>query len=355
MSHFCHTSDIQAAHSPDTLSVKFSKAAWRPKERKMIAETDNVTARLAAVIDRVPPMPAGDTPAIETAGLTKRYGPITAVDRLDLWVEPGEIFGFLGPNGAGKTTTMRMLLGLVRPTAGRARVLGMDIAAQLPTILARTGSVIENPTFYPYLSGRDNLRALARLGSIDSARIAPILELVDLTGAADRKFTTYSLGMKQRLAVGAALLHSPDLLILDEPANGLDPAGIVEMRDLVRRLKAYGHTVLISSHVLHEIEQICDRIAIMNHGRIVVQGRVADLLGGESFLVRAEPLEPAARVLRGQPWAGEVREDQDHLIVHAPQERAADITCALAEEGIYVSRLQPHEKSLEQYFLDVTG
>jgi ABC-2 type transport system ATP-binding protein len=321
----------------------------------MIAETDNLTTRMAAVIDRVEGVPADDTPAIETTGLTKRYGPITAVDRLDLHVERGEIFGFLGPNGAGKTTTMRMLLGLVRPTAGRVRVLGMDIETQLAAILARTGSVIENPTFYPFLSGRDNLRAFARLGSIDAMRIAPILDLVDLTGAAHRKFSTYSLGMKQRLAVGAALLHSPDLLILDEPANGLDPAGIVEMRDLVRRLKAYGHTVLISSHVLHEIEQICDRIAIMNRGRIVVQGRVVDLLGGESFLVRAEPLGPAAGVLRGQPWVGDVALEDDHLIVHAPEERAADITCALAEEGIYVSRLQPHEKSLEQYFLDVTG
>jgi ABC-type multidrug transport system ATPase subunit len=321
----------------------------------MIAETDNLTARMAAVIDRVESAPNDDTPAIETSGLTKRYGAVTAVDHLDLRVERGEIFGFLGPNGAGKTTTMRMLLGLVRPSAGSARVLGMDIASQLSHILARTGSVIENPTFYPYLSGLDNLRAFARLSGIAAARITPVLDLVDLTGAAHRKFSTYSLGMKQRLAVGAALLSSPDLLILDEPANGLDPAGIVEMRDLVRRLKSNGHTVLISSHVLHEIEQICDRIAIMNLGRIVVQGRVADLLGGTSLQVRAEPLGPAARILRDVPWVSEVTQVDGHLIVHAPEARAADITCVLAEEGIYISRLQPNEQSLEQYFLDVTG
>jgi ABC-2 type transport system ATP-binding protein len=335
--------------------VKAQEGRSAAEGKKMIAETNKLNSRLAAVIDRMEPMPEDATPAIETTELTKRYGPITAVDRLDLRVERGEIFGFLGPNGAGKTTTMRMLLGLVKPTAGSARVLGMDIASEISTILARTGSVIENPTFYPYLSGRDNLRAFARLGGIAPERIPPILELVDLAGAADRKFAAYSLGMKQRLAVGAALLDSPDLLILDEPANGLDPAGIVEMRDLVRRLKAYGHTVLISSHVLHEIEQICDRIAIMNGGRIIVQGRVADLLGGETLLVRAEPLGPAARVLRGLPWAGKVEQEGNYLIVHASEERAADITCALAEEGIYVSRLQPHEKSLERYFLDVTG
>src|SRR6185437_973391 len=172
------------------------------------------------------------TAAIETNGLTKSYGTMVAVDQLNLLVERGEIFGFLGPNGAGKTTTMRMLLGLVRPTAGSARVLGMDIDTHLPAILAKTGALIENPTFYPYLSGRDNLRAFARLGGIDESGIAAILDLVDLTRAASRRFSTYSLGMKQRLAVGAALLHRPDLLILDEPANGLDPAGIVEMRDL---------------------------------------------------------------------------------------------------------------------------
>ncbi|HZU12295.1 MAG TPA: ABC transporter ATP-binding protein [Chloroflexota bacterium] len=322
----------------------------------MAIDHDVLAARLEAVIEPVnEERYRANEFAIETVELTKRYESLVAVNRLDLRVERGEIFGFLGPNGAGKTTTMRMLLGLVKPTGGSARVLGMDITTQLPEILRRTGSVIENPTFYPYLSGRDNLRAFARLSGLDEARIAPVLDLVDLTAAAGRRFSTYSLGMKQRLAVGAALLGSPDLLILDEPANGLDPAGIVEMRDLVRRLKTYGHTVLISSHVLHEIEQICDRIAIMSRGRIVVQGRVADLLAGEVLELQVEPAAEALRLLRTLPWVEGVEEGENGLAVRAPASRAAEITRVLAEHGLYLSRLQPREQSLEQYFLDVTG
>ncbi len=300
--------------------------------------------------------PADDQFAIETEDLTKTYGRIVAVDHLSLQVARGEIFGFLGPNGAGKTTTMRMLLGLIGPSHGRARVLGLDIASHLPEILSRTGSIIENPTFYPYLSGRDNLRALARLTQTPEARIDGILDLMDLSGAANRAFKTYSLGMKQRLAVGAALLHNPDLLILDEPANGLDPAGIVEMRDLMKRLKAEGHTVMISSHVLSEIEQICDRIAILNLGRIVVQGRVDDLLNAQQILeIRIDRPVDASRVLTSLPWVTGVTPDGDgSLLVSAPPERAAELTRALAEEGLYLAGLRPQEQSLERYFLDVT-
>jgi ABC-2 type transport system ATP-binding protein len=319
---------------------------------------DRVPAALAVREGAGGPQPSHSaaTPAIETTGLTKAYGPTVVVDHLTLTVESGEIFGFLGPNGAGKTTTMRMLLGLVKPTSGSARMLGLDISTHLPTILARTGALIENPTFYPYLSGWDNLRAVGRLTSTPDARIPEILELVDLTGAARRPFSTYSLGMKQRLAVGAALLHSPDLLILDEPANGLDPAGIVEMRALMKRLKEEGHTVLISSHVLHEIEQICDRIAILNLGRVVVQGRVADLLDtGDVLEVRVAPVDDAERTLRAVPWISSLTRDGDRLLVAAPAGHAADVTRVLAEQHLYVSALRPRERSLEQYFLDVTG
>ena len=236
--------------------------------------------------------------AIETDDLTKTYGKTVVVDHLTLTVERGEIFGFLGPNGAGKTTTMRMMLGLVKPTFGSARLLGMDSTKELAAILARTGAVIENPTFYPYLSGADNLRAVAHLTRTSTARIPVILNLMDLAGAANKPFHTYSLGMKQRLAVGAAMLHEPDLLILDEPANGLDPAGIVEMRDLMKTLKQQGHTVLISSHVLHEIEQICDRIVILNHGKVVVQGHVEVLLGNKDVMeVWITPLEAAEQCI----------------------------------------------------------
>lgn len=321
----------------------------------MQAHKDTLADRLTAVVDTVSPEDEGHSPAIEMVGLTKSYGTVLAVNQLDLTIQRGEIFGFLGPNGAGKTTTMRMLLGLVKPTAGTATILGLDIASKLPEILTRTGSVIENPTFYPYLSGFDNLRAFAILSGVPVGRVRAVLDLLDLTTAAGRKFSTYSLGMKQRLAVGAALLGSPDLLILDEPANGLDPAGIVEMRDLIKRLKAQGHTVLISSHVLHEIEQICDRIVIMSHGRIVVQGRVEDLLGGGSLEIQIQPMDAAERVLRALPWVGSVQRDDAFLVIKAAPERADELTRALAEEGLYLSRLRPREQSLEQYFLDVTG
>lgn len=294
-------------------------------------------------------------PAIVTEGLSKRYGTLLAVDHLNLTVERGEIFGFLGPNGAGKTTTMRMLLGLIKPTSGGAQVLGMDIRSHMPEILARTGSIIENPTFYPYLSGRDNLRAVARLTGTPEDRIPPILDLMDLTGAANRSFKSYSLGMKQRLAVGAALLTGPDLLILDEPANGLDPAGIVEMRALMKRLKDEGHTVIISSHVLHEIEQICDRIAILSHGKVVVQGDVAGLLAGNVLEVEIDSAERAEAVLREVPWIDEVSRSGRRLTIHADPHRAAEINRVLAEQGLYVSELRVREQSLEQYFLDVTG
>jgi ABC-2 type transport system ATP-binding protein len=295
------------------------------------------------------------TPAIETIDLTKRYDTMMAVDHLNLQVWKGEIFGFLGPNGAGKTTTMRMLLGLIRPTAGSARILGMDIAHELPAILARTGSMIEEPAFYPYLSGRDNLRAMARLSGVSERRVPGVLERVDLTGAADKRFKTYSMGMKQRLALGAALLADPEILILDEPANGLDPAGIVEMRDLMKELKGEGRTVLISSHVLHEVEQICDRIAIVNGGRIVVQGRVDELLHHNDHVeIRIDQPGEAADVLCGVPWIGRIDRDSDHLMVSAPLARSAEINRVLADAGLYAAIIKPQEESLEQYFLEIT-
>jgi ABC-2 type transport system ATP-binding protein len=294
--------------------------------------------------------------AIETDGLTKAYGPILAVDHLDLRVDLGEIVGFLGPNGAGKTTTMRMLLGLVRPTSGSSRVLGMDTSANLADILARTGSIIENPTFYPFLSGRDNLRVIAKITDSSPAAIADVLEIVDLTSAAHRKFKGYSLGMKQRLAVAAALLPGPDLLILDEPANGLDPAGIVEMRRLMTRLKDEGRTVLISSHVLHEIEQMCDRIVILNHGRIVVQGQVSTLLGAHGKIeIRIERAGEAEAILAPVPWIENVAREGELLTVSAPLTRAAEINALLARQELFASEIHPRETSLEQYFLDVTG
>jgi ABC-type multidrug transport system ATPase subunit len=267
----------------------------------------------------------------------------------------GEIFGFLGPNGAGKSTTMRILLGLVRPTSGTAAMLGKNIASHLPSILTRVGSLIESPTFYPYLSGRDNLNVMATITGASRAEVPNLLELVGLTSAARRKFKTYSLGMKQRLAVASTLINRPELLILDEPANGLDPAGIVEMRELLRRLKGEGHTIFISSHVLHEIENVCDRIAILDQGRLVVQGRVRDLLASQGRIeIAVEGLERARQVLEGLTWVEEVSESNGRLLVKAPLARAAELNEALARQEIFASAIQTQEESLERYFLGVT-
>ncbi|MDQ2745015.1 MAG: ABC transporter ATP-binding protein [Chloroflexota bacterium] len=280
-----------------------------------------------------------------------------AVDHLSISVHRGEVFGFLGPNGSGKSTTMRMLLGLARPTSGQARILGMDVRTQLPEILRHTGALIENPTFYPFLSGRANLQVTADLTGAEHSRIDAVLDLVDMQTAADRSFSSYSMGMKQRIGVASALLTNPDLLVLDEPANGLDPAGIVEMRTLMHRLREEGHTVFVSSHVLHEIEQVCDRIAILNHGRVVAQGGVQQLLGETDRIeVRVDHATEAARsVLKDLQWVSEITVEGEALIVAAPLNRSAEITKVLAEQGLYVSVIRPRQESLEQYFLELTG
>src|SRR2546428_906786 len=209
--------------------------------------------------------------AVETRGLTKRYSTgVLAVADLTLRVRTGEVYGFLGPNGAGKTTTLRMLSGLLRPTSGTATVAGGVPGS--PGSLERMGAMVETPAFYPYLSGRDNLRVVARYAGVPRSRIEPVLQQVDLTDRAHHKFRTYSLGMRQRLGVAAALLKEPELLILDEPTNGLDPQGMVEMRELLRRLGQGSHTVLLSSHLLGEVEQICHRAGVIQDGRLVAEG-----------------------------------------------------------------------------------
>ena len=280
---------------------------------------------------------------------------VLAVDNLNLSVQRGEIFGFLGPNGAGKSTTMRMLLGLVRPTSGAASMLGMDVNSQIEPILAKTGAIIENPTFYPFLNGWDNLRIVARLKRTTDAQVSRVLQSVDLQGDAHRKYKTYSMGMKQRLAVAATLLSEPELLILDEPANGLDPAGIVEMRKLMITLKSEGRTVFISSHVLHEIEQICDRIAILNHGRVVAQGSVDALLHGHNQVeIKTTESGRACEILRPLDWVERVTTTDGGVVVDGPSDRSADLNKALAQAGIYASQIKVVEATLEQYFLDVT-
>jgi ABC-2 type transport system ATP-binding protein len=225
---------------------------------------------------------------VETDDLTKTYrGGITAVDRVSLTVWRGEIYGFLGPNGAGKTTTLRMLAGLITPTGGSASVHGDRPGS--PRALARTGALIESPGFYPYLSGRDNLRVVARYAGVGDRRVEAVLETVDLADRGGDRYTGYSLGMKQRLGVAAALLKDPELLILDEPTNGLDPAGMRDMRALIRDLGDRGHTVLLSSHLLGEVQQLCDRVGVISNGTLLAESTVLELRGRAGLLVAAEP------------------------------------------------------------------
>ncbi len=293
--------------------------------------------------------------AVQTSGLSKRYGSgIIAVDRLSLSVRRGEVYGFLGPNGAGKTTTLRMLVGLIRPTAGTALVGGQ--APGRPASLARVGAMIENPAFYPYLSGRDNLRVVARYAGVPEAGIDGALREVDLAGRARDRFGRYSMGMKQRLGVAAALLKDPDLLILDEPTNGLDPQGMVEMRTLIRRLGQGRRTVLLSSHLLGEVEQICDRIGVIQNGRLVAEGTIAEVRGDDRGLqVTAAPAEPARRLLVELVGAGGVSGSGPAFRLTTDPARAAEINRALVSAGVDVSDLRATERSLEDVFIELTG
>jgi ABC-2 type transport system ATP-binding protein len=290
---------------------------------------------------------------IETHDLSKRYGErIVAVDRLVLQVRRGEVYGFLGPNGAGKTTTLRMLLGLVRPTAGTALVLGALPGS--PQSLARVGALIETPAFYPFLSGRDNLRVLARYSGTPETRIDPVLEEVGLAARGSDRFGTYSLGMKQRLGIAAALLKDPELLILDEPTNGMDPAGMAEMRTFIRDLGRGRRTVLLSSHLMAEVEQIADRVGVISHGKLVGEGTVEKLRGRESLWVRAEPLEKAERVIADLEAVEQVSRVDGGLRIAADPAAAAAINRTLVEAGIAVGELRAERASLEKVFLELT-
>lgn len=292
---------------------------------------------------------------IRAEELTKRFGDRVAVDRINLEVRPGEIFGFLGPNGAGKTTTIAMLLGLIRPTSGRAFILGHDIQQAAEAALREVGAMIEAPAFYPYLSGRDNLRVLARAAGLPDSSADEALAQVDLVSRARDRFSTYSQGMRQRLGIAAALLHRPRLIMLDEPTNGLDPAGQLEIRSLVRSLAGSGRTVFLCSHLLHEIEQLCQRVAILKQGRVIAQGEVAALVRRGILVRPAADLERAAAMLRATAWIRSVSEQDGALLVDAPAERTADINALLNAGGIPVAEIRAYGTSLEEFFLEVTA
>ncbi|HEX6195628.1 MAG TPA: ATP-binding cassette domain-containing protein [Jiangellaceae bacterium] len=290
---------------------------------------------------------------VVTDRLTKRYGDQTAVHDVNLTVRRGEVYGFLGPNGAGKTTTLRMLLGLVRPSSGSAVVLGERPGD--PGAVARTGALVEGPGFYPYLSGRDNLRVMARYQGAADEEVDVVLDRVDLSGRAKDAFRTYSLGMKQRLGVASALLGGPELLVLDEPTNGLDPAGMAEMRRLIVELAKQGHTVLLSSHLLSEVQAICDRVGVISEGRLLIESTVTELRGASTVYVRAEPVD---RVLAtGMKLAGDegVRQHDGGVHLDLAGDRVPELTRALVSSGVDVHEIRPSERSLEDVFFEMTS
>ena len=292
---------------------------------------------------------------VEATGLTKHYGTgIVAVQSLDLNVFRGEVYGFLGPNGAGKTTTLRMLLGLIRPTAGGARVAGAHPGS--PLSLGKVGAIVETPAFYPYLSGYENLRVMAGLCGAPASRIATTLDQVELTPRAKHKFSTYSMGMKQRLGVAAALLKEPELLILDEPTNGLDPQGMADMRNLIIQLGQGERTVLISSHLLNEVELMCTRVGVIQKGRMVAEGTVDELRGAARLTIRADPVEKARALLEAELGAGSVIANEDgSLSLKVDLGRTADINRTLVQAGLAVTELRAVTQSLEEVFMELTG
>jgi ABC-2 type transport system ATP-binding protein len=298
-----------------------------------------------------------EAPPVEARKLVKRYGDLAAVDEVDLTVEAGDVFGYLGPNGAGKTTSLRMLLGLIRPTSGSVRLFGRDPLLEGAKALDGVAGFVEGPRFYPYLSARRNLRLLADYdGGSASGRIEEVLELVELRERAKDRVGGYSHGMRQRLGIAASLLRAPRLLLLDEPATGLDPAGMRDMRALVKRLAGEGITVLLSSHLLSEVEELCNRVAIIRSGRIVYQGSLAELMATAhaGYRLRASDPERARAICLSQGDVRDVVLADGELRFSADEDAVAALTIALGGAGIGITALVPDVASLEDLFLDLT-
>lgn len=291
---------------------------------------------------------------VEVRGLAKAYGGIRAVNDVDLTVEMGDIYGYLGPNGAGKTTTLRMLLGLIRRDGGSVSLFGRDPARGVGA-LEGVGGFVESPTFYPYLSGRENLRLLGALdGGVEARRIDTALDQVDLSGRAGDRVGTYSLGMRQRLGIAAALLREPRLLILDEPANGLDPAGIRDMRSLIAGLPERGVTVLYSSHILAEVEEVCNRVAIVNDGRIAFEGRLDELRASFGITYRLETSDDIAARAAADELHIQAHPVPGGLSLAADREAIDGLTVELGRRGIAIRHLAQQQRSLEELFFQLT-
>ncbi len=297
-----------------------------------------------------------DAPPVEVRGLTKRYGELTAVDHVDLTVNVGDVYGYLGPNGAGKTTSLRMMLGLIRPTEGTARLFGRDPQASVEALEGVAGFV-EAPTFYPYLSARRNLELLAAYDGHGAAdRIDEALTTVELADRATDRVGGYSHGMRQRLGIAAALLRDPKLLVLDEPATGLDPAGMRDMRLLIRRLAGQGITVVLSSHQLAEVEELCDRVAIVRMGRIVYEGAIADLKrsAGTTYRLSTTDDERALAVCAAQRGVADARVQHGRIVFAADERAVTELSQALVEAGALIRMLTPQTVTLEDLFFSLT-
>jgi ABC-2 type transport system ATP-binding protein len=300
---------------------------------------------------------SGTTPVV-ARGLVKRYGEITAVGGVDLTVEAGDVFGYLGPNGAGKTTSLRMMLGLITPTAGRVELFGRDPLREGARALDGVAGFVEGPRFYPYLTGRRNLRLLADYDDpVSRSRIEEVLELVELRDRAKDRVGGYSHGMRQRLGIAASLLREPKLLLLDEPATGLDPAGMRDMRDLIRRLASEGLTILLSSHLLYEVEELCNRVAIIRKGSIVYEGSLGDLLATASsrWRLRSRDPERARTIALNGRGIDDVALEGDDLRFTADEDAVAALSLALGQARVAVTQLVVETASLEDLFLGMTG
>jgi ABC-2 type transport system ATP-binding protein len=298
-----------------------------------------------------------ETQPVRARGLVKRYDEVLAVDHVDLNVNVGDVYGFLGPNGAGKTTTLRMALGLIVPTEGSVELFGRDPLRKGARALEGVAGFVEAPRFYPYLSGRKNLELLAALDGGDArARIPEVLEIVELSPRARHKVGGYSHGMRQRLGIAAALLRRPRLLILDEPATGLDPAGMRDMRQLIRRLADQGITVLLSSHQLPEVQDLCDRVAIVDAGRVVYEGALADLRrqGGAGYRLRTTDDDRALALLRTQPGVEHAAGGEHDLVFSAHEPAVGELSLALGRGGIGILALTPELATLEDLFFRLT-
>ncbi len=294
-------------------------------------------------------------PVLVASNLTKVIGKITIVDGVSFSLNPGEVFGFLGPNGAGKTTTIRMLVGLIKPTTGNVTICGFDVRRDFEKALRNVGCIVENPDLYRFMTGRENLEHFARMLSVPSSEIERVGELVQLAHRLDQRVGTYSLGMRQRLGIAQALLGNPRLLILDEPANGLDPAGIREIRELLRSLaRDRDMSVFVSSHLLAEVELMCDRVAIIHNGKLLREGTVSELISGQREMeFRVGDVARASQIVqaKGLPF----RADTDRIWISIEEADAPSLVAALAAEGIAVFHAQRHVQSLEEMFLQATG